>query len=109
MLEILAICAINGDDTNTVGSGQDFANGVQIKCTASGPGQVVGTASATKCGYVQGRQADITKEPKVMLFDDFDGRAEGIHLMIGRRPYAEFGNSTAATSRCWSGTRRPSQ
>ena len=29
-----------------------------------------------------------------MLFDDFGGKAEGIHLMIGRRPYAAFGNST---------------
>jgi hypothetical protein len=29
-----------------------------------------------------------------MLFDDFAGKAKGIHLMIGRRPYAAFGNST---------------
>ena len=29
-----------------------------------------------------------------MLNDNFTGKPEGIHLMIGRRPYAAFGNST---------------
>jgi hypothetical protein len=28
------------------------------------------------------------------LFDDFGGKPEGIHMTIGRRPYAAFGNST---------------
>ena len=28
-----------------------------------------------------------------MLNDDHAGKPEGIHLMIGRRPYAAFGNS----------------
>ena len=29
-----------------------------------------------------------------MLNDNNAGKPEGIHLMIGRRPYAAFGNST---------------
>ena len=36
----------------------------------------------------------LTKEPKLLLNDDKAGKPEGIHLMIGRRPYAAFGNST---------------
>lgn len=36
----------------------------------------------------------LTKEPKLFLNDNDAGKAEGIHLMIGRRPYAAFGNST---------------
>ena len=32
--------------------------------------------------------------PKNLLNDDHAGKPEGIHLMIGRRPYAAFGNST---------------
>jgi hypothetical protein len=36
----------------------------------------------------------LTKDPKILLNDDNAGKPEGIHLMIGRRPYAAFGNST---------------
>src|SRR5215510_4064236 len=56
--------------------------------------KVVGIASATKYDYDKDGRPTLFKEPKLMLFDDFAGKAEGIHLMIGRRPYAAFGNST---------------
>jgi hypothetical protein len=36
----------------------------------------------------------LTKEPKLLLNDDHAGKPEGIHLVIGRRPHAAFGNST---------------
>ena len=36
----------------------------------------------------------LIKEPKLMLNDNNAGKPEGIQLMIGRRPYASFGNST---------------
>ena len=36
----------------------------------------------------------LIKEPKLLLNDNEAGKPEGIHLMIGRRPYAAFGNST---------------
>src|SRR5689334_12095297 len=36
----------------------------------------------------------LTKEPKLLLNDNNAGKPEGIHLMIGRRPVAAFGNST---------------
>jgi hypothetical protein len=35
----------------------------------------------------------LTKDPKLILHDDTTGKPEGIHLMIGRRPVAAFGNS----------------
>jgi hypothetical protein len=36
----------------------------------------------------------LAKEPKLLLNDNDAGKPEGIHLMIGRRPIAAFGNST---------------
>ena len=36
----------------------------------------------------------LTKEPKLLLNDNDAGKPEGIHLIIGRRPHAAFGNST---------------
>ena len=35
----------------------------------------------------------LTKEARLLLNDDKAGKPEGIHLMIGRRPVAAFGNS----------------
>jgi hypothetical protein len=36
----------------------------------------------------------LTKDPKLLLNDNNAGKPEGIHLEIGRRPNAAFGNST---------------
>jgi hypothetical protein len=36
----------------------------------------------------------LIKEPELMFNDNNTLKPEGIHLMIGRRPYAAFGNST---------------
>jgi hypothetical protein len=58
------------------------------------PEQVVGTAGGTKYGYAKDGKPFLTKEPKLLLNDNDAGKPEGIHLMIGRRPYAAFGNST---------------
>jgi len=58
------------------------------------PEQVVGTAGGTKYGYDKAGRPMLTKEPMLLLNDNFAGKPEGIHMMIGRRPYAAFGNST---------------
>ena len=47
----------------------------------------------TKYGYDKEGKPFLTKEPKLLLNDNNAGKPEGIHLMIGRRPYAAFGNS----------------
>ena len=54
---------------------------------------MVGTAGGTKYGYGKDGKPFLTKEPKLLLNDNNAGKPEGIHLMIGRRPYAAFGNS----------------
>ncbi len=48
----------------------------------------------TKYGYDKNGKPFLTKEPKLLLNDNNAGKPEGIHLMIGRRPHAAFGNST---------------
>jgi len=95
MLEVLRFLRGNGYKTYIVtGGGQDFARMGSDKVYGIPPEQVVGTASATKYDYDKDGRPTLIKEPKLTLFDDFAGKAEGIHLMIGRRPYAAFGNST---------------
>ena len=95
MLEVLQYLRANGYQTYIVTGGmQDFARMGSEKVYGIQPQQVVGTASATKFDYDRDGKATLFREPKLTLFDDFGGKAEGIHLMIGRRPYAAFGNST---------------
>ncbi|MFZ1103732.1 MAG: hypothetical protein WAN86_12975 [Hyphomicrobiaceae bacterium] len=55
---------------------------------------MVGTAGGTSYGYGTDGKPMLTKEPKLLLNDNNAGKPEGIHLMIGRRPCAAFGNST---------------
>jgi hypothetical protein len=95
MLEVLRFLRANGYKTYIVtGGGQDFARMGSEKVYGIPPEQVVGTASATKYDYDNDGRPTLIKEPKLTLFDDFGGKPEGIHMMIGRRPYAAFGNST---------------
>jgi hypothetical protein len=54
--------------------------------------QVVGSIAGTTFGYKDGK-TELTKEPRDVRVDDKDGKPIGIHLMIGRRPLAAFGNS----------------
>ena len=76
------------------GGGQDFVRVYSEKTYGIPPEQVVGTAGGTKYGYDKDGKPFLTKEPKLLLNDNDAGKPEGIHLMIGRRPYAAFGNST---------------
>ena len=48
----------------------------------------------TTLGYDKDGKPFLTKEPKLLLNDDTAGKVQGIHMMIGRRPRAAFGNST---------------
>jgi hypothetical protein len=54
----------------------------------------VGTAGGTTYSYDQDGKPILTKDPKLLLNNNDAGKPEGIHLMIGRRPIAAFGNST---------------
>jgi hypothetical protein len=55
---------------------------------------VIGTAGGTSFGYDKDGKPILTKDWKLLLNDDNAGKAEGIHLEIGQRPRASFGNST---------------
>ena len=95
MLEVLKYLRANGYKTYIVtGGGQDFVRVYSERVYGIPPEQVVGTAGGTKYGYGKDGKPFLTKEPKLLLNDDFAGKPEGIHLMIGRRPHAAFGNST---------------
>jgi phosphoserine phosphatase len=94
MLELMQYLRAHGYKTYIVtGGGQDFVRVYAEKVYGIPPEQVVGTAGATKYGYDQSGRPILTKEPKLLLNDDKAGKPEGIHLIIGRRPYAAFGNS----------------
>jgi phosphoglycolate phosphatase-like HAD superfamily hydrolase len=95
MLEVLKYFRANGYKTYIVtGGGQDFVRVYAEQVYGIPPEQVVGTAGGTKYGYAKDGRPFLTKEPKLLLNDNDAGKPEGIHLVIGRRPFAAFGNST---------------
>ena len=94
MLEVLRYLRANGYKTYIVtGGGQDFVRVYSERVYGIPPEQVVGTVGGTKYGYGKDGKPFLTKEPKLLLNDNNAGKPEGIHMMIGRRPYAAFGNS----------------
>jgi phosphoglycolate phosphatase-like HAD superfamily hydrolase len=95
MVEVLAYMRANGYKTYIVtGGGQDFVRSYAEKTYGIPPEQVVGTAGGTTYGYDKSGKPFLTKDPRLILNDNNAGKPEGIHLMIGRQPYAAFGNST---------------
>ena len=94
MQEVMKYMRANGYKTYIVtGGGQDFVRVYSEEVYGVPPEQVVGTAGGTKYGYDKSGKPFLTKEPRLILNDDKAGKPEGIHLMIGRRPRAAFGNS----------------
>jgi len=95
MQELLRYLRASGYKTYIVtGGGQEFVRVYAERVYGIPPEQVVGTAGGTKYGYDKEGRPFLTKEPKLLLNDNDAGKPEGIQLMIGRRPYAAFGNST---------------
>jgi phosphoglycolate phosphatase-like HAD superfamily hydrolase len=95
MIELMKYLRANGYRTYIVtGGGQDFVRVYSEDVYGIPPEQVVGTAAGTKYGYDNNGHPMLTKDPKLLLNDNNAGKPEGIHLMIGRRPVAAFGNST---------------
>ncbi len=95
MQEVLSYFRANGFKTYIVtGGGQDFVRVYSDRVYGIQHEQVVGTAGGVKYGYDKDGKPFLTKEPKLLLNDNYAGKPEGIHLEIGRRPRAAFGNST---------------
>jgi len=94
MQEVLRYFRANGYKTYiATGGGQDFVRIYAERVYGIPREQVVGTAGDTHYGYDKDGKPVLTKEPKLLLNNDKAGKPEGIHLMIGRRPVAAFGNS----------------
>ena len=95
MQEVMSYLRANGFKTYIVtGGGQDFVRVYSERVYGIPPEQVVGSAGETTYGYDKDGKPILTKEAKLWVNDDNAGKPEGIHLMIGRRPHAAFGNST---------------
>jgi phosphoglycolate phosphatase-like HAD superfamily hydrolase len=95
MQEVLAYLRANGFKTYiATGGGQDFVRVYSERGYGIPLEQVVGSAGGTTYGYDANGKPFLTKEPKLLLNDNNAGKPEGIHLMIGQRPSAVFGNST---------------
>jgi len=95
MQEVLKFFRAAGYRTYIVtGGGQDFVRTYAEQTYGIPPEQVVGSAGGVKYGYGKDGKPFLTKEPKLLINDNNAGKAESIHLMIGRRPHAAFGNST---------------
>ena len=95
MQEVMSYFRANGYRTYIVtGGGQDFVRVYSNRVYDIPPEQVVGTAVGTSFGYNKDGKPILTKDWKLLLNDDNAGKPEGIHLEIGQRPHAAFGNST---------------
>ena len=94
MQEVLSYLRANGFKTYIVtGGGQDFVRVYSERVYGIPPEQGVGTMGGTSYGYDKDGKPILTKDPKLLLNDNDAGKPQGIHLMIGRRPVAAFGNS----------------
>jgi phosphoserine phosphatase len=94
MVELMNYLRANGFKTYIVtGGGQEFVRAYSQRVYGIPPEQVVGSSVMTKYEYRDGKPV-LLREPKVFFIDDKAGKAVGINLFIGKRPYAAFGNST---------------
>jgi phosphoglycolate phosphatase-like HAD superfamily hydrolase len=94
MIELLRYLRANGYKTYIVtGGGQDFVRVYAQEVYGIAPEQVVGTVTGISYSYNKNGRPFLTRDPKLLLNDNNAGKPEGIHVMIGRRPYAAFGNS----------------
>jgi phosphoglycolate phosphatase-like HAD superfamily hydrolase len=95
MLEVMKYLRVSGYRTCIVtGSSQDLVRTFAGRVFGIPPEQVIGSASVTKFGYTRDGKPTLTREPRLLLRDWDAGKPESIHLVIGRRPHAAFGNST---------------
>ena len=95
MLELMKYLRANGYKTYIVtGGGQAFVRAYAEQVYGIPPEQIIGSAFEATYGYNQAGQAILTRPPKLLLNDNFSGKAEDIYLFIGRHPKAAFGNST---------------
>lgn len=95
MLEVMSYLRANGFKIYIVtGFGQDFVRLYSQQVYGIPSEQVIRSALAVKYDYDRDGHPILINEPTLLLNDNAGGKPKGIHLMIGRRPTAAFGNST---------------
>jgi haloacid dehalogenase-like hydrolase len=93
MLELLAYLRANGFKNYIVsGGGIEFMRPWTEQVYGIPPEQVVGSSIKTKFEMRHGKPV-LARLPELNFIDDKAGKPVGIHLHIGRRPIAAFGNS----------------
>src|SRR5580658_1517384 len=74
------------------GGGQEFVRVYSEQVYGVPPEQVVGSSIVTTFVNTNGKPL-LMREPKPFFVDDGPGKAFGINMFIGKRPYAAFGNT----------------
>jgi phosphoglycolate phosphatase-like HAD superfamily hydrolase len=74
------------------GGGQEFVRVYSEEVYGVPPEEVVGSSIVTKYENSGGKPV-LMREPKPFFVDDGPGKAIGINMFIGKRPFAAFGNS----------------
>jgi phosphoglycolate phosphatase-like HAD superfamily hydrolase len=93
MLEVMKYLRTSGFRTYIVtGGGQDFVRAYAQSVYGVSPEQVIGSSLATRY-ELRGDKPELMRLPKLFFNSDNEGKAIGINMFIGKRPYASFGNS----------------
>jgi phosphoglycolate phosphatase-like HAD superfamily hydrolase len=94
MIEVLDYLRANKFETFIVtGGGQDFVRAYSQRIYGIPTQKIIGSSIVTKYEIKDG-EPELLRLPRLFFNDNFEGKAIGIDLFIGKRPYAAFGNST---------------
>jgi hypothetical protein len=94
MLELMKYLRDNGYRTYIVtGGGQAFVRAYAQQVYDIAPEQIIGSALETKYAYNKEGQGILMRDPKLLLNNNYAGKAQDIYLFIGKHPKAAFGNT----------------
>lgn len=95
MQEVLKYMRANGYKTYiATGGSAGFVRPYSERVYGIPPEQVAGSAQALKYRYDAEKRPVLTREPKMALLNLEAGKIENFVMVYGRRPYAQFGNSS---------------
>jgi hypothetical protein len=94
MVEVMKYLRDNGYRTYIVtGGGQAFVRAYAQQVYDIAPEQIIGSALETKYAYNKEGQGVLMRDPKLLLNNNYAGKAQDIYLFIGKHPKAAFGNT----------------
>lgn len=94
MVEVMIYLRANGYKTYIVTGGtQPFVRAFSERAYGIPPEQIIGTSIATT--FTPTDKGNVLRlDPKLLLNNNYAGKAEDIYLFTGRRPVAAFGNTS---------------